>query len=88
MSKFKPGDLVRVKMGTYQEGMPEHRVAIIIEESPIVKATGGVPSKLLPAVMAATVAFVTFLTIAPGVLIMSSLVLVITRMVGMKRRSW
>jgi hypothetical protein len=46
MSKFKPGDLVRVKMGTYQEGMPEHRVAVIIEEAPIIKATGGVDKVL------------------------------------------
>lgn len=45
----------------------------------LVKLTGGRPRQLLPAIMAATVAFVTFLTIAPGVLIMSSLVLVITR---------
>lgn len=45
----------------------------------LVKMTGGEPRLLLLAVMAATVAFVTFLTIAPGVLIMSSLVLVITR---------
>ena len=45
----------------------------------IVKLTGGKPALLLPAVMAATIAFVTFLTIAPGVLIMSSLVLVITQ---------
>jgi len=45
----------------------------------LVKLTRGDPRLLLPAVMAATVAFVTFLTIAPGVLIMSSLVLVITR---------
>jgi len=34
MSKFKPGDLVRVKEGTHQEGMPDHRVAVIIEEAP------------------------------------------------------
>lgn len=45
----------------------------------LVKLTGGVPSRLLPAVITATVLFVTFLTIAPGVLIMASLVLVITR---------
>lgn len=45
----------------------------------LVKMTGGKPRLLLPAVMVATVGFVTFLTIAPGVLIMSSLVLVITR---------
>jgi len=44
--KFKPGDLVRIKEGTHQEGMPEHRLAIIIEESPIVKATGGVDKVL------------------------------------------
>lgn len=45
----------------------------------IVKLTRGDPRRLLPAIMAATVAFVTFLTIAPGVLIMVSLVLVITK---------
>ncbi len=45
----------------------------------IVKATGGRPTLLLPAIFAATLGFVTFLTIAPGVLIMSSLVLVITK---------
>ncbi len=45
----------------------------------LVKLTGGEPRKLLPAVMLATVAFVSFLTIAPGVLIMASLVLVISK---------
>lgn len=45
----------------------------------LVKLTAGKPALLLPAVMAATVGFVTFLTIAPGVLIMTSLVLVITK---------
>lgn len=45
----------------------------------LVKLTQGRPSLLLPAIMATTVGFVTFLTIAPGVLIMSSLVLVITQ---------
>lgn len=45
----------------------------------IVKLTGGKPGLLLPAIMVATVAFVTFLTIAPGVLIMASLALVITK---------
>ena len=34
MMKFKPGDLVRVKEGTHQEGMPDHRVGIIIEKAP------------------------------------------------------
>ncbi|MBA3590581.1 SLC13 family permease [Methylibium sp.] len=48
----------------------------------IVKLTRGDPRKLLPAVMAVTIAFVTFLTIAPGVLIMASLVLVITKALG------
>lgn len=45
----------------------------------LVKLTGGKPTLLLPAVMVATIGFVTFLTIAPGVLIMTSLVLVITK---------
>jgi Na+/H+ antiporter NhaD/arsenite permease-like protein len=44
----------------------------------LVKLTGGVPSRLFPTILAVTVAFVTFLTITPGVLIMVSLVLVIT----------
>jgi len=48
----------------------------------IVKLTRGNPRRLLPAVMAVTIAFVTFLTIAPGVLIMASLVLVITKALG------
>jgi len=34
MMKFKPGDLVRIKDGTHQEGMPDHRVGIIIEKAP------------------------------------------------------
>ena len=44
----------------------------------LVKLTGGAPAKLLPTILGATVAFVTFLTITPGVLIMVSLVLVIS----------
>ena len=32
--KFKTGDLVRVKAGTHQEGMPDHRIAVIIEKAP------------------------------------------------------
>ncbi len=32
--KFKTGDLVRVKAGTHQEGMPDHRVGVIIEKAP------------------------------------------------------
>ena len=39
----------------------------------LVKLTRGQPTLLLPAVMAMTISFVTFLTIAPAVLIMSSL---------------
>ena len=31
MSKFRPGDLVRIKDGTHQEGMPDHRVGMIME---------------------------------------------------------
>ena len=50
----------------------------------MVKATGGKQTLLLPAVMIATIGFVTFLTIAPGVLIMTSLVLVITKSLGYK----
>ena len=46
MRKFKAGDLVRVKESTHQAGMPDHRVAVIIEEAPIVKATGGVDKVL------------------------------------------
>ncbi len=33
MMKFKPGDLVRVKEGTHQDGMPDHRVGVIIEKA-------------------------------------------------------
>tara|TARA_R100000664_G_C2731971_1_gene122296 strand:+ start:783 stop:986 length:204 start_codon:yes stop_codon:yes gene_type:complete len=29
--KFKPGDLVRVKDGTHQDGMPDHRVGMVVE---------------------------------------------------------
>lgn len=45
----------------------------------IVKATQGDPWLLLVAIAAATVVFVTFLTIAPGTLIMVSLALVVTK---------
>jgi ribosomal protein L21E len=31
MEKFKPGDLVRIKDGTHQDGMPDHRVGMIVE---------------------------------------------------------
>ena len=40
------GDLVRIKEGTHQEGMPDHRVAVIIKVAPITKATGGVDKVL------------------------------------------
>lgn len=45
----------------------------------IVKMTKGDPTKLFLYICAATVLFVTFLTIAPGTMIMVSLVLVVTR---------
>lgn len=45
----------------------------------IVKQTQGDPGKLLVLLMLATVMFVTFLTIAPGTLIMVSLTLVVTK---------
>ena len=31
MEKFKPGDLVKVKDGTHQDGMPDHRVGMVVE---------------------------------------------------------
>jgi len=31
MSRFKPGDLVRIKDGTNQDEMPDHRVGMIVE---------------------------------------------------------
>ena len=31
MGKYKPGDLVRIKDGTHQDGIPDHRVAMIVE---------------------------------------------------------
>ena len=31
MQKFKPGELVRVKDGTHQDGMPDHRVGMVVE---------------------------------------------------------
>ena len=31
MDKFKPGDLVRVRQGVHQDGIPDHRVGMIIE---------------------------------------------------------
>lgn len=54
----------------------------------MVKLTGGEASRLLPAVMIATVLFVTFLTITPGVLIMASLVLVITKALDINPRPY
>ncbi len=32
VGKFKPGDLVRIKDGTHDPDMPDHRVAMIIED--------------------------------------------------------
>ena len=31
MGKYKPGDLVKVKDGTHQDGMPDHRVGMVVE---------------------------------------------------------
>ncbi len=31
MGKFKPGDLVKIKDGTHQDGMPDHRVGMIVQ---------------------------------------------------------
>ena len=31
MEKFKPGDLVRIKDGTHQDEIPDHRVGMIVE---------------------------------------------------------
>ena len=46
MEQFKPGDLVRVKEGTHDGGIPDHRVGIIIEEAPIITNPGGVDKVL------------------------------------------
>ncbi len=32
MGKYKPGDLVRIKDNTHQDGIPDHRVAMIVED--------------------------------------------------------
>ena len=32
VGKFKPGDLVRIKDGTHDPDMPDHRIAMIIED--------------------------------------------------------
>ena len=37
MDKFKPGDLVRVRQGVHQDGMPDHRVGMIVENQGIDK---------------------------------------------------
>jgi hypothetical protein len=31
MEEFKTGDLVRVRPGVHQEGMPDHRLGMIVE---------------------------------------------------------
>lgn len=54
----------------------------------IVKWTRGEPAILLAAMSAATVLFVTFLTIAPGTLIMVSLVLVVTKELDLDPRPY
>jgi hypothetical protein len=32
MGQFKPGDLVRIKDGTHQQGIPSHRIGLIVCE--------------------------------------------------------
>ena len=32
MGKFKPGDLEKKKNGTHQDGIPDHRVGMIVED--------------------------------------------------------
>lgn len=54
----------------------------------IVKWTKGEPATLLMAMSAATVLFVTFLTIAPGTLIMVSLALVVTKELDLDPRPY
>jgi Na+/H+ antiporter NhaD/arsenite permease-like protein len=54
----------------------------------IVKQTRGDPQRLLLLLMGATLAFVTFLTIAPGTLIMVSLTLVVTRELDLPARPY
>ena len=34
LPKFKPGNLVRVKESTHQDGMPKHRMGLIMETVP------------------------------------------------------
>ena len=31
MGKYKPGDLVRIKDNTHQDGIPDHRVGMVVE---------------------------------------------------------
>jgi len=38
MNRFKPGDLVRIKDGTHQDEMPDHRVGMIVEVTEIPKS--------------------------------------------------
>ncbi len=32
MGHFKPGDLVRIRNGTHQDGIPSHRIGLIVRE--------------------------------------------------------
>ena len=41
MGKFKPGDLVRIKDNTHQDGIPDHRVGMIVEDGHASERYGG-----------------------------------------------
>lgn len=38
MGKFNIGDLVKIKQGTHQHGMPKHRTGLVLGTSPTSKA--------------------------------------------------
>ncbi|MEQ8764674.1 MAG: ArsB/NhaD family transporter [Planctomycetota bacterium] len=54
----------------------------------IVKATGGDPRRLFTALVLLTFLFVTFLTIVPAMLVLSSLVIVVTRTLALDARPY
>tara|TARA_S200000501_G_scaffold340399_1_gene348943 strand:+ start:88 stop:324 length:237 start_codon:yes stop_codon:yes gene_type:complete len=41
MGKFKPGDLVKIKDTTHQDNMPEHRIAMIVEDGEMSESYSG-----------------------------------------------
>ncbi len=50
MSKFKIGDLVRVKEGTWDSTMPENRMGLVIEEIRKPTGAGKNPNKKFTAI--------------------------------------